>query len=248
MCSRAQVADISNKMNYIASNVFITLFVLGIFLAGCSEPPAESVNKEALIQEVIKAVQSGDETVIQISEVLITDDDLDHFASLDTLEQLILDTSSITDDGMRKLAALKDLIHLRIRNGNITDAGLSHILGLNKLKFLNLPHAELSDDAIKTLKRLPDLQLLRLGSSKMTNDSLHHIAQMESLLFVHLIDVPINDVGLKHLHQMTQLQSLYIDGGDVTDDGLSDLMTALPDLHLHINQQHHDLVKADHDH
>ena len=138
MSSRALVAVISHKMNYNSSNVFITLLALSVFLAGCSEPSADSLNKEALIQEIIKAVQSEDETVIQISEVLITDDDLDHFASLTTLEQLILDTSSITDDGMRKLAALKKLIHLRIRNGNITDVGLSHILGLNKLKFLNL--------------------------------------------------------------------------------------------------------------
>ena len=69
---------------------------------------------------------------------------------------------------------------------------------------------------------------------------MEHVAAMTNLRFLHLIGVPVTDRGLASLGRASQLESLYLDDTQVTDDGIEPLLKALPELHLHINQQHSD--------
>ena len=77
-----------------------------------------------------------------------------------------------------------------------------------------------------------------------------YLAEMPSLRFLHLIDVPVTDQGLAQLESLSGLESLYLDDVPVTDDGVEHLLKALPAVHLHINQAHHDRDprRADHTH
>ncbi len=67
---------------------------------------------------------------------------------------------------------------------------------------------------------------------------------------MHIINSPITDRGLKHFEGLVDLESLYLDGTNVTDDGIAWLLKSLPDLHVHINQQHADFDprKGNHEH
>jgi hypothetical protein len=63
-----------------------------------------------------------------------------------------------------------------------------------------------------------------------------------------LINVPIDDQGLAAFYDTQNLQSLYLDDTDVTDAGLVKLLERLPNLHLHINQNHIDRDPNKHTH
>jgi hypothetical protein len=75
-----------------------------------------------------------------------------------------------------------------------------------------------------------------------------HVKEMHSLRFLHLIDVPITDDGLAQLEGMTHLESLYVDGAELSDQSLQHLFEALPNLHVHLDQQHHDRDPHKHAH
>ena len=71
---------------------------------------------------------------------------------------------------------------------------------------------------------------------------------LPKLRLLQLINVAISDTGIAHLHSMKQLESFYLDGGTVSDDAIVDLIEAIPGLHVHIDQHHHDLDPQAHSH
>ena len=54
--------------------------------------------------------------------------------------------------------------------------------------------------------------------------------------------------GFESLAGFGQLESLYLDGAQVSGDGVAELMEKLPQLHLHLDQYHHDRDPSRHDH
>jgi hypothetical protein len=65
---------------------------------------------------------------------------------------------------------------------------------------------------------------------------------------VHLIEIPITDEGLQQIADLPHLESLYLDGAAVTATGWNWLFTNHPDLHIHLDQQHHDIDPNWHPH
>jgi hypothetical protein len=92
------------------------------------------------------------------------------------------------------------------------------------------------------------LELLRLESPGVTDDGMAVLTELPSLRFIHLLDARLTDAGLVHLHQMERLESLYLDRVQVTDEGLEDLLQALPNLHVHIDDAHPHGQDAGHTH
>jgi hypothetical protein len=92
------------------------------------------------------------------------------------------------------------------------------------------------------------LEQLRFGSPRVSDNGMQHLARLEQLRFLHLIGVPITDQGLDQLHGLKRLESLYLDDTRVTDAGVIRLLAALPAVHLHLDQQHHDRDPQKHDH
>jgi hypothetical protein len=179
-----------------------------------------------------------------------TDSDLVILAKRRPVRELLIEDSTITDAGLAYLEALAELEHLRIRGAAITDVGIRSLCRLSNLRVLNLPHAQFSDVGLAELVKLPNLELLRFGSPAVSDAGMAYCRTMPKLRFLHLIDVPISDQGLLHLRGMAQLESLYVDGADLSDAAVEALLTDLPNLHLHIDQQHHDRDphKNDHEH
>ena len=125
---------------------------------------------------------------------------------------------------------------------------MAHIARLEQLKVLNLPDAQFTDASLEALTDLANLELLRFGSPHVTDAGMVHVARIPSLRFLHLIDVPIGDRGLESLESLTQLESLYLDDTAATDAGITRLLKALPQIHLHVNQRHHDADPAARNH
>ncbi|MFG0287068.1 MAG: transcriptional regulator [Rhodopirellula sp. JB044] len=159
------------------------------------------------------------------------------FARLDTV---LIDQGVVTDKGLDIIAQLPDLEHLRLRLSPVTDEGIVSLTASKKLWLLNLPHSRITTEGVRKLQKLPKLKQLRLGSPRLSNECCRAIAELKTLRGLHLIGVPVTDDGLKTLTTLPRLESLYLDDSAVTETGWSWLFRNHPQLHVHVNQEHHD--------
>ena len=111
---------------------------------------------------------------------------------------------SLTDDGLARVAALKKIVRLNLRDTKVTSAGLGHIKGLTSLNRLHLERTAVDDSGTAHLAGLVNLEYLNLYNTRITDKTLVHL------------------VGLKKLKQ------LYLWQTGVTDEGVSRLEKALP--------------------
>lgn len=140
---------------------------------------------------------------------------------------------------------------VRLERTQVTDADLVALDGLeDKLVRLNLSQSSISDEGLEQLAHFHRLTQLRLASDRITNEGLSHLQNLTQLRHLHLIGAPITDVGLAKLQSISTLDSLYIDGAELTDTGVSQFIKASPQVHFHIEGDHHraDPLRDDHRH
>lgn len=212
------------------------------FESGNSSAVAESELAEMSLAAQIEAVKLGRSDKIQLTQSPIRDADIDSILAAENLAVLQMDhlENQITFVGIQKLAALPSLIHLRIRTGQIDDQAAESLAEIKSLVILNIPHTSITPAGLAKLATLPRLVQLRLGSRQLGDDSMELMATFPKLKRLHLIDVPIADRSLEVFAKLDQLESLYVDGASFTGDKLDWLVAEREDLHLHLNQQHHD--------
>jgi hypothetical protein len=224
-----------------------------VLLAACDVPSSDSrsspsiPNQKSVIQVINETLRNPAATTLHLDGPRVTDQDLLLLTDNRQITSILIENSDITDKGLSPLSSMPNLIQLRIRSP-LTDLAITSIINMKSLQFLNLPQADFTDEGIQSLSDHPNIQLLRIGGRRLSNKSLEFIATMSSLSFLHLINVPIDDQGLAAFYDTQNLQSLYLDDTDVTDAGLVKLLERLPNLHLHINQNHIDRDPNKHTH
>lgn len=184
---------------------------------------------------------------IEVLDAVARDEDLKILRGIKGVRTLVIDKGECTDAAMDVIATLPNLEHLRLRHSEITDVGVKRLEGHPALRVLNLPHSKLTSAGVAVLATLPNLRQLRLGGDGEVDIS-RQVAKLEQLRAVHLIDVPVTDMGLKALAGMPRLESLYLDHPKVTEAGWEWLFEHHPNLHVHINQSHHDHDPNGHSH
>ncbi|MCA1964797.1 MAG: hypothetical protein LDL31_12710, partial [Prosthecobacter sp.] len=98
-----------------------------------------------------------------------TDASLDVLAPLaEKIASLDLARTQITDAGLAKVAAMKNLTELHLENTGISDAGLDHLQGLASLEYLNLYNTKVTDAGLPKLAGLAKLKALYLWQSGVT--------------------------------------------------------------------------------
>jgi hypothetical protein len=207
-----------------------------------SDQPPAAEESELPLADQISTVERGASATIQITAKPVGGREVAELGQLQGLQVLQLDhlENVIRDGDCQALARLDGLVQLRIRGGAIGDAGVALLAALPNLRILNLPQSRVTDRGLASLARAPRLRQLRLGSRQITDEGLKSLADFPSLEQLHLIDAPITDQGLETMAALPKLDSLYLDGSRVTEAGLERLFRARPELHVHINQQHHD--------
>ncbi|MFM7606148.1 MAG: c-type cytochrome domain-containing protein [Prosthecobacter sp.] len=97
------------------------------------------------------------------------DGGLDALAPIaDKVASLDLARSKVSDAGLSKVAAMKNLQELHLENTGIGDAGLDHLKGLASLEYLNLYNTKVTDAGISKLAGLSKLKALYLWQSGVT--------------------------------------------------------------------------------
>jgi hypothetical protein len=86
----------------------------------------------------------------------------------DKVASLDLARTKVSDAGLAKLAAMKNLQELHLENTGIGDAGLDHLKGLASLEYLNLYNTKVTDAGLAKLAGLSKLKALYLWQSGVT--------------------------------------------------------------------------------
>ncbi|MBM4074365.1 MAG: hypothetical protein FJ267_01815, partial [Planctomycetes bacterium] len=110
-----------------------------------------------------------------------TDPGLANIANLTSITKLDLSEGIFGDEGMKHLAALKNLEDLNLWKVPVSNEGLTSIVGLTKLKKLNLSESRINDDGVKMLKVLTELEDLNLSQTEITPSALEQITELKKL-------------------------------------------------------------------
>lgn len=196
-------------------------------------------------EEQIRTVRESETTSIRLQSSQVTDADLsllDDPLCSQNLKELLLDQGVVSDAGMRYIANLSELEHLRLRDSLISDTGIQVLSdgSLSQLRILNLPQASVTAVGVGQLQKFSSLTQLRLGGSQIDDMAVAAIAELDSLRSLHLIGPRISAAALKSLAAMKNLGSFYLDDCPLPDGAWEELFRAKPNLHVHIDQLHHD--------
>ena len=123
----------------------LMLLVPLLLSLGCSGSTVSIVTEENAAEFVVELGGSFGQFQKSLSEPVL---------------EVNLNKKKLTDTGMKKLAALKNLTSLSLSDTKVTDAGLKELAGLKNLSFLYLDGTKVTDAGLKELKEaLPTLYL-----------------------------------------------------------------------------------------
>jgi Leucine-rich repeat (LRR) protein len=168
-------------------------------------------------------------------EPKVTQQSLDHIASLVDLETLELShNETIDDDALSQLSGLQKLKTLYLYHTSVEGPGLAHLVALPKLESLSLSRTPLRDEGLKPIGEIGQLRWLQLEHTQITDDGLAHLSRLQKLTDLSLAQTDISDVGLNQLESLTQLAELNLTHTNITAAGVERIRQVLPRCKLYV--------------
>src|ERR1041385_6454469 len=139
----------------------------------------------------------------------------------------------IGDEGVKRLAPLSQLRHLRLNNTTIKDPKCFE--ALVNLESLDLGDAYVLDSSLAPLANMKNLKRLNLLGTLITDDGLKYLSDLTKMEDLDLYGVKITDAGVEHLRNLTGLRRLNLLGAQITDASAETLSQfhELRDLNLY---------------
>lgn len=196
----------------------------------------------------VAAVREGASRRIRTSRP-VEGSDWEMLRGLSGLSELILEGGVADDSAAQILATLPALERIVLRASPLTDEGFRHLARSGRLRDLNVPRSACTPEGVRALARVTTLRSLRLGGERLVEPGVcEALATLPGLRSLHLIDVPIGDGGLAVLGTLPKLVNLYLDGAGVSDEAWRGYFESHSDVHVHVDQAHHDRDPRAHPH
>jgi hypothetical protein len=100
----------------------------------------------------------------------VSDAGVSHLAGA-KLQNLLLDDTRITSEGLRFLGNSSELRSLSLNGTQISDDGLAYLAGLTHLGNLHLHGTPITDDGLQRLEAIASLRYLELGENRGVTDA-----------------------------------------------------------------------------
>ena len=162
----------------------------------------------------------------------VTDDDLAGIPDPARMKNLSLMKTAITDNGLTRLTACKDLVWLDLSGSTAGDRGLKALAANTNLKQLFLDGSRVTSASLPLIGNFKGLKELDLSKLPLDDASLALLAGLKNLDTLYLSNTPLTDACLAHLRGFKQLETLDTDGTQITPASLKRLQTGLPKLKL----------------
>lgn len=151
----------------------------------------------------------------------ITSDYLAPLSGLSRLEELDLWESSLADDDMRAVVALRSLERLTVGVTRLTPKGLARVGDLTNLTELNIAGLPVDTNAIQQIGKLNKLVVLLTGGCQIPDADLVHLTGLQRLEILGLIDnFKVTDKAMVHLGKLKNLKTIRVKGSKLTDQAV----------------------------
>jgi hypothetical protein len=127
-----------------------------------------------------------------------------------------------------QIAAMKNLVDLRLVGTSVSDADLEQVARNTGLRILNLDGTRIASGGLAHVKNLANLECLSLNDTSIDDEGLPHLRALGNLQWLSLVNTKIGDSGLAHLDGLCSLRWLGLVGTACTAIGLRNLRLALP--------------------
>jgi len=107
----------------------------------------------------------------------------------------------LSDEGLKTLKGLGEVISLNLRDTKITSSGLAHLKGLSSLRRLHLERTEITDSGLEHLSGLKELEYLNLYQTRVSDKGLEHLSGLKKLKKIYLWDTRVSDRGFEKLQK-----------------------------------------------
>ncbi|MDB5313540.1 MAG: Regulatory sensor-transducer, BlaR1/MecR1 family [Gemmataceae bacterium] len=176
---------------------------------------------------------------VHFSNGKLGDDALAVFGRLPAIRELSLQGNSISDDGLKHLAGLKQLRSLWVGMSRrpITDAGARHLAGLTALEELDLQKAQLTDAGVAALKDLKELRSLYLRGDReaITDASIEHLLGMTKLQRLWVHSSSLTGQRAQRLLGLADLKELFLSSSAIPQGRREQLRQQRPGLKLYFS-------------
>jgi len=162
----------------------------------------------------------------RVENTIFTEEALPHISNFRHLKMLSLAGGQITDGGLRRVAALKELEGLSLRDARLVScAGLAELPKLPQLRRLELTNAPICDAAVAELAALQSLEELSVEGSSLSVQSLEVVARMPNLriLSLDLGDHIIGRDAVLCLHSLPNLKRLTLHCSEISDQAVLEI-------------------------
>ena len=163
---------------------------------------------------------------LKLNDTKITDNGLKHFRGQPNLRKLDLSRTQVTDAGLKNLT-LCGLERLDLGDTAIAGAGLEGVQ-LPDLSELRLYGTKVADDDLKYISQFSDLTDLDLSRTEISDDGLLRLTGLENLEYVNLEYTQVTNAGLRCLEDLNRLRRLSLANTNVTYEGVQRLQELLP--------------------
>jgi hypothetical protein len=157
----------------------------------------------------------------------VTDAALDHLSKLggpsSGITKLYLGSSGIAGNSLEKLAPLKRLQYLSLKQLPIDDAKIARLPEFSDLQYLGLDGTKIGDEGLAHLERFPRLQVLWLDNTPVTDAGLTHLKKLPNLDTLYMPGTNAGGPGLAELRYVSKLKSISLKGVKFSTDGLRSL-------------------------
>jgi hypothetical protein len=169
----------------------------------------------------VETAQNGAVTAVYLRGTYAGDSDLAKIAGFSQLEKLDLALTRVSDLGMLRLKALKNVREVDLFFAELlTDEGLAAMKDWPRIERLNLRGTKVTDNTLSLFAGKESIKALDIGYAEVTDSGLQHLPRYPSLRELAFGGNKMTEVGLQVLRAMPQLTKLDISGKQRTDSGL----------------------------
>lgn len=157
-----------------------------------------------------------------------TDEHLKHIQSLRNLIFVWINSREITDEGLENLHGMSKLQRLDLDRTRVRGSGLSWLTCERELTRLSLDWTLLDDNGMEQVGRFTRLKQLRIGSNQVTDAGMSHLAKLSDLESLVLCADRVSEKGVESLYALHNLEALGMDLSPFSPAAIASLRKALP--------------------
>ncbi|MBQ9456752.1 MAG: hypothetical protein Q4A17_10795 [Thermoguttaceae bacterium] len=161
--------------------------------------------------------------------IAISDDGVQKLAGLKNMRKLNLRGNYSGSDALKICANMPELTQLIVSENVIDDEGLTYLEGLTKLEHLDLWANIVTDSGVDSLVKIQSLKKLSLVACQITDEGVAKLAALSNLADLDLAETSISDACIDSLAQMKSLKAVSFRATSVSEEAMAKLREALPE-------------------